>query len=64
MKSYTILTHDRNGIPVKKQIKNDLNLKDTLYAIRKGACGSMYGTTWVYRNYANGKVSKMTLVQF
>lgn len=64
MKSYTIITHDRNGVPITKKIANDLNKKDTVYAIKHAVYGTMYGTTWVYRNYANGRISKMTLVQF
>lgn len=63
MKKYTILTHDRNGFPIEKQITTAANMKDIIYALRKSSCGSMYGTTWIYRNYANGKNSKKTLVQ-
>lgn len=64
MKNYTILTHDCNGVPITKQIDNNLSIKDTVSAIRNAAYGTMYGTTWVYRNYANGRVSKKTRVQF
>lgn len=64
MKNYIILTHDRNGAPIEKKITNDLNKKDTVAAIRNVAYGTMYGTTWIYRIYANGRISKKTLVQF
>lgn len=64
MKTYTILTHDCNGMMITKQITNDLSKKDTVSALRNGEYGTMRGTTWVYRNYANGRASKKTLVQF